>query len=227
MGTLEVPLFPLAIVLFPGTPQLLHIFEPRYRQMLADCLEGDGRFGLSYVPSGAGDDPLPTPGDVGCLAMVHESRLLADGRSNILAVGEQRYVLRRHLESDLPYHVAQVEPFDDDDLDAPLAEELAGQARGLFARFVADMQTLSDRPQEDVQLEAGAQALSFQIAATLELDPLVKQDLLALRSTTERLRRLLRVLRPLNDELTHRVAVHRRARRNGKGGPSRDIVTGT
>jgi Lon protease-like protein len=226
MPTLEVPLFPLGVVLFPGTPQLLHIFEPRYRQLLADCLGGDRRFGLSYVASGDKDDPAPEPGDVGCLAIVHESRLLSDGRSNILAVGEVRYVLQGYPKTDLPYRVAKIETFDDHDIGAPQAEELATQARGQFAKFIADMQTLSDRPHESMQLESAPQALSFQIAAALELEPHVKQELLVLRSTNERLRRLLRLLRPLNDELARRAAVHRRARGNGKGGATRDVVTG-
>jgi Lon protease-like protein len=214
------------VVLFPGTPQLLHIFEPRYRQMLADCLEGDRRFGLSFVRPEAGTDPEPQPGDVGCLATVHESRMLADGRSNILAVGEERYVLREYVRSDLPYRMAVVETFDDDDLSAPQIEEMAGQARTQFARFVSGMQTLSDGPAQAIPLDGEPQALSFQIAATLELEVEVKQELLALQSTHERLQRLLRLLRPINDELGRRVAVHTRARGNGKGGPTRDVVTG-
>lgn len=226
MATLEIPLFPLGVVLFPGTPQLLHIFEPRYRQMLADCLEGDRRFGLSFVRPEAGTDPEPRPGDVGCLAAVHESRMLADGRSNILALGEERYVLREYLRTDLPYRMAVVETFDDDDLTAPQIDEAAVQARAQFARFVAGMQTLSDGPAQSIPLDATPQTLSFQIAATLELEVDVKQEMLVLTSTHERLRRLVRLLRPLNDELERRVAVHTRARGNGKGGPTQDVVTG-
>jgi Lon protease-like protein len=226
MATLEVPLFPLGIVLFPGTPQLLHIFEPRYRQMLADCLEADAPFGLSFVKSGEGQDPAPEPGAVGCLAMVRESRLLPDGRSNILTVGGDRYVLRSYLDTDLPYRMALVETFDDEDLNTPQLDELAAQARAQFGKFVAGMQTLSDRAQESVPLESSAQAVSFQIAAALDLEGEVKQELLMLRSTQERLLRLLRVFRPLNEELGQRVAVHRRARGNGKGGHHRDVLTG-
>jgi Lon protease-like protein len=226
MPTLEVPLFPLGVVLFPGTPQLLHIFEPRYRQMLADCLESDEPFGLSFVKSGGGQEPAPEPGSVGCLAVVRESRLLADGRSNILAVGGDRYVLRSYLTTDLPYRMALVETFDDDDLTTPELEELAARARGEFARFVSGMQALSDRPDEAVPLEESPQAVSFQISAALDLEAEVKQELLALRSTQDRLQRLLRVFRPLNDELAQRVAVHRRARGNGKGGHHRDVLTG-
>jgi Lon protease-like protein len=227
MATLEVPLFPLGVVLFPGTPQLLHIFEPRYRQMLADCLEGDRRFGLSFVKGDAGDDPEPLPGDVGCLASVHESRMLADGRSNILAVGEARYILRAYARSDLPYRMALVETFDDDDLSAPQVAELAVQARAQFARFVTGMQLLSDRPAQTIPLDGTPQAMSFQIAATLELEGEVKQELLALQSTHARLQRLLQFLRPINHELGRRVEVHTRARGNGKGGPSQDVVTGS
>lgn len=229
MATLEVPLFPLGIVLFPGTPQLLHIFEPRYRQMLADCLESDAPFGLSFVKTGgaqAQHDPAPEPGAVGCLAMVRESRLLPDGRSNILTVGGDRYVLRSYVDADLPYRMALVETFDDEDLNTPQLDELAAQARAQFARFVTGMQTLSDRPLESVPLESSAQAVSFQIAAALDLEGEVKQELLMLRSTQERLLRLLRVFRPLNEELAQRVVVHRRARGNGKGGHRRDVLTG-
>jgi Lon protease-like protein len=226
MATLEVPLFPLGVVLFPGTPQLLHIFEPRYRQMLADCLEGDRRFGLSFAKAEAGNDPEPQPGDVGCIASVRESRLLADGRSNILAVGEERYVLREYRRSEVPYRIAVVETFDDDDLAAPQIEELAAQARAQFTKFVSGMRTLSDGPAQALQLDGTPQATSFLIAATLELEVDVKQELLVLRSTHERLQRLLRLLRSLNEELGKRVSVHTRARGNGKGGPTRDVVTG-
>ena len=63
----ELPIFPLPIVLFPWAPQPLHIFEPRYRQLLRDCLAGDQRFGIAYVEPDPtpGADPVPSPGDVG------------------------------------------------------------------------------------------------------------------------------------------------------------------
>ncbi len=74
----ELPIFPLPIVLFPGAPQPLHIFEPRYRQLLQDCLTGDQRFGIAYVTPDAtpGADPAPSPGDVGCVALIRSNPLL-------------------------------------------------------------------------------------------------------------------------------------------------------
>ena len=53
-----LPLFPLPLVLFPGAPLPLHIFEPRYRQLLSDCLNGDSRFGIVFRPEGMGDADL-------------------------------------------------------------------------------------------------------------------------------------------------------------------------
>ena len=86
----DLPIFPLPIVLFPGAPQPLHIFEPRYQQLLADCRAGDRRFGIAYAtPAGAADtDRLPDPGAVGCVALIRSVEPLPDGRSNILAIGE-------------------------------------------------------------------------------------------------------------------------------------------
>src|SRR3989449_1162245 len=68
----ELPIFPLPIVLFPGAPQPLHIFEPRYRQLLQDCLAGDRRFGIALVapPPAPGGGPVPKPGGGGCVAPI-------------------------------------------------------------------------------------------------------------------------------------------------------------
>jgi Lon protease-like protein len=226
MPSLELPIFPLGIVLFPGAPQLLHIFEPRYRQMLADCLEGGRRFGVSYVRTSAEADPAPEPGAVGCSAVVRESRLLPDGRSNILTVGESRYVLLEYVPTDLPYRVARVEPFDDEDADEPEEEAAAVELRNQFARFASGMQALSGRGAEPLELARDPKLLSFQVSAALEVGAEVKLELLALRSTLRRLTHLNRILRPLNEELGRRVEVHGRARTNGRGGATQDIVKG-
>src|SRR3989475_235534 len=125
----ELPIFPLPIVLFPGAPQPLHVFEPRYRQLLVDCQDGDRRFGIAYVaPDRApAADPAPSAGDVGCVALIRSIQPLPDGRSNILAVGERRFVLRRWVEREppRPYQVAEVEEFDDDPVDPAEAAALA------------------------------------------------------------------------------------------------------
>src|SRR3989440_10473921 len=128
----ELPIFPLPVVLSPGAPQRLHIFEPRYRQLLADCLAADRRYGIAYVPAEheLGSEPLPRPGDVGCVALIQNTQGLPDGRSNILTVGERRFVLIDWVGSDRPYRLARVEEFDDEPVEASAAVTLAGGLGG-------------------------------------------------------------------------------------------------
>jgi Lon protease-like protein len=159
--------------------------------------------------------------------VVQESQRQPDGRSNILALGEQRYVLREYLDTGLPYRMARVETFDDDDPEVPQLAELAESVRGEFAHLVAGMQALADRGVELVGLEQDPKQLSFQVSAALEIEPEAKQALLGMRSTAARLETLDRVLRPLNQELGRRVRVHVRARGNGRGGDDPDILQAT
>jgi len=218
----ELPIFPLPIVLFPGAPQPLHIFEPRYRQLLVDCQDGDRRFGIAYVaPERApAADPAPSAGDVGCVALIRSIQPLPDGRSNILAVGERRFVLRRWVEREppRPYQVAEVEEFDDEPVDPAEAAALAADVRTGFARLARALDVLTERAEDEIELAPDPQLLSFQVAAALELDAAAKRALQASRSTTLRLRQLAAVLGPLATDAERRAAVRRRAKGNGRGG---------
>src|SRR6058998_1876793 len=216
----ELPIFPLPIVLFPGAPQPLHIFEPRYRQMLQDCLAGDRRFGIAYVAPDAspGADPLPSPGDVGCVALIRSIQPLPDGRANIMTVGERRFVLRRWIDSDRPYRVADVEEFDDEPTDEAELTPLAADVRAGFDRLARALGVLTEREDEPVDLAQDPQLLSFQVAASLELDADAKRALQTIRSTTMRLRQLAALLGPLTADAERRAAVRQRAKSNGRGG---------
>jgi Lon protease-like protein len=217
----ELPIFPLPLVLFPGVVQPLHIFEPRYRAMLKDCLEGDRRFGIAYVAppaAAAGADPAPEPGEAGCVAVIRSAEALPDGRANIVAVGERRFTLRRWLATERPYRVGEVEEFDDDPGDAAGLAELAGEVRGAFARLVRALDALTERDDDAVELASDPALLSFQVAAALELDVAAKRALLASRSAGQRLRQLVALLRPLAADAERRATVHRAARGNGRGG---------
>ncbi|MGH9882451.1 MAG: LON peptidase substrate-binding domain-containing protein, partial [Pyrinomonadaceae bacterium] len=117
-GVRELPLFPLPIVLFPGVPLPLHIFEQRYRQMLDDIRVGNNLFGLSFFDSSVSDRDIPPAGHVGCAAELTEAQALPDGRSNILTVGVIRYKVEGYVERGDPYLVAQVSFFEDEEEDA-------------------------------------------------------------------------------------------------------------
>ena len=90
-GVRELPIFPLPLVLFPGVPLPLHIFEERYRRMLADVRASNNLFGLSYFTPDAAGEERPPEGHVGCATEVVEVQPLPDGRSNILTLGVVRY----------------------------------------------------------------------------------------------------------------------------------------
>ena len=86
-GMRELPLFPLPVVLFPGVPLPLHIFEPRYRQMLSDIRVGNNLFGLAYFDPTIASTEVPPAGHIGCVAEVTETQTFPDGRSNSLTLG--------------------------------------------------------------------------------------------------------------------------------------------
>lgn len=220
----DLPIFPLPLVLFPGAVQPLHIFEPRYCELLADCLAGDKRFGIAYAaPQPGGGDPAPEPGDVGCIAVVRSTHPLPDGRSNVLTMGERRFVLLEWCASERSYRVGRVEEFDDEPVDLSEAMTLAADVRERFTRLAAALGLLTDREHEHVELPTDPQGLSFQVAAALELEPKAKRALLEIRSTAVRLRRLAALLGPLATDAERRAVVRRRAKGNGQGGPRPQI----
>jgi Lon protease-like protein len=142
---LRLPIFPLSVVLFPGTPLPLHIFEPRYRRMLADCLAGDRRFGIT--PTGK-DDRMPDPGTVGCIAEIRVNQELPDGRSNIIVFGGERFVLTGPVADATPYYVAMVQTFEDEPGTEP-EDESPARLRELFSGYYALLRQLNDVEPEE------------------------------------------------------------------------------
>lgn len=218
----RLPLFPLEVVLFPGTPLPLHIFEPRYRVMLTDCLAADERFGL--LPP-AQDGSPPRPGTVGCIARIRASHQLPDGRSNIVVVGERRFLLRQMLETETTYPIGLVDAFDDmAGPDVPSASLAA--LREVATTYLGAMEILGGGTDRSPWAD-DAEPLSFQVAAAVDLEFEVKRRLLEMRTPSERIALLLELLPPLAAEATVRARVHSRAQGNGKGGPHPDIAIAT
>ena len=217
----RLPIFPLSVVLFPGTPLPLHIFEPRYRRMLSDCLEGDRRFGIT--PAGR-DDSMPEPGTVGCVAEIRVNQELPDGRSNIVVLGAERFVLTRALDDAAPYFLALVQPFDDEPGSDPPDESVA-RLRGVFAGYYTLLRQLNDVEPEDPGLPDDARGLSFHVSAAIECDPGVKQRLLVERSTARRTEALLMLVPILTASVESALRIHRRAHTNGRGGARPDVIT--
>jgi Lon protease-like protein len=210
---MRLPVFPLSAVLFPGTPLPLHIFEPRYRQMLADCLAADRRFGIT--PSGAQRE-APDPGMVGCTAEVRVNQELPDGRSNIVVLGGDRFVVTTLVDDPAPYYVAAVRTFDDEPGTAPPPER-TGLLRKSFTRYAALVRELSDVEPQQPDLPEEPLPLSFHVAAGVDVEAPIKQRLLVERSTARRVEALLVVLAAVTAGAERALHVHRRAHTNGRG----------
>ncbi|HEY0098884.1 MAG TPA: LON peptidase substrate-binding domain-containing protein [Pyrinomonadaceae bacterium] len=218
-GVSELPLFPLPLVLFPGVPMPLHIFEERYRRMLADVRAGNNLFGLSYFDLNTATNTRPAPGHVGCAAEIVEAQLLPDGRSNILTVGLIRYRLVEYVELGEPYLVGRVEFFEDEPEDEALLLERAHEVAELFMRIARAVRNLNDDRAGLPELpDAEPERLSFLVAAAMELDAEAKQGLLELRSGAQRLERIGNLLSQVVGNYEERARTHKLARGNGHGG---------
>ena len=223
-GVSELPLFPLSVVLFPGVPLPLHIFEPRYRQMLDDIRAGNSLFGLSYFDASTAEHELPLLGSIGCVAKVTDAQPFADGRSNILTVGVIRYRIEGYVERGDPYLVARVNYFEDDDEDSGTVQESSREVAEIFTRIARAVRALNDERAHLPNIaDTEPQRLSFLVAAAMEVDTEVKQELLELRSTSERLRRLRDILARAVSGYEERARVHELAKGNGHSGKKIEI----
>ena len=218
-GMRELPLFPLPVVLFPGVPLPLHIFEPRYRQMLTDIGVSNNLFGLAYFDPTIATTEVPPAGHIGCVAEVTETQTFPDGRSNILTLGVIRYRIDSYIERGDPYLVAQVSYFEDDDEDEELLAAPAKDVAETFTRIAQAVRTINDERATlpDIS-DTEPQRLSFLVAAAMEIDAEVKQELLELRSTSERLERLRGMLSIAVKGYEERARVHELAKSNGHSG---------
>ncbi|HKR02899.1 MAG TPA: LON peptidase substrate-binding domain-containing protein [Pyrinomonadaceae bacterium] len=223
-GVRELPLFPLPLVLFPGVPLPLHIFEPRYQRLLADIRAHDQMFGLSYFDATESATDVPPTGHVGCVAEVTEVQPLTEGRSNILTVGLIRYRLESYVERGDPYLVGRVSFFEDEEEDADLLERRADDVSKLFMRIARAVRIINDERASLPELPpTEPERLSFLVAAAMELDTEVKLELLELRSGAERLKRLRDLLARAVSNYEERARIHGIAKGNGHGGKHIDL----
>jgi Lon protease-like protein len=203
-------------VLFPGAPLPLHVFEPRYRRLLADCLSGDRIFGVICRPEGVPEREIPS-GTVGCLAYIESEESLEDGRANIVVTGRERFALERFVADAAPYHVGEVTSVSDDEESELVLEPLAMRVRRVFDRVGRAARTIADDASPLPALPDDAAKLSFTIAQYVDLDLRARQGLLSSRSPAARLRQILDLLGGVVDAIEQRARTHQRARTNGHG----------
>jgi len=193
----RISLFPLNVVLFPGELLPLHIFEPRYRRMVRECLDEKTPFGmLLALPNGVAH--------VGCSAEILEvTKRYDDGRMDILTVGRDPYRVV-DLFTDDPLLEGAVDYLEDED------SLLEPQSREKLIELYEVCYTLLFSGMPPDLSRSSSQSLSFAIAGALPLDLLWKQQILELRSEAERQDRLLRYLREWALHL-HKIDSRRRS----------------
>ena len=187
----RLPLFPLPVVLFPGAYMPLHVFEPRYRQMMAHCLEGDRRFGLVYHDADR-SGPFRMEEQVGCVAEILEFQPIPDGRSLVLTRGGARFRIEDGIESPAMYYEALIEEYLDTDANGHAIgiRERREVSIELVMRVIERLAEASESVELDPEHET-----SFQIAPMIGIDPAWQQELLLLRDERLRLDRIDALLR--------------------------------
>jgi Lon protease-like protein len=197
----DFPLFPLGLVALPSELIPLHIFEERYKALVARCLSEESEFGIVW----SADDGLRP---VGCACEIAEIlERLEDGRINLIARGTRPFELHEHHET-LEYPTGTVEFLDD--RDEPADNEAASSAHDAYSELVREA---TDRVPDPEQIGAMS---AYEMAATVEFGLDAKQGLLDLRSETARLRLVTRLFRAAVRRLDFVERAQARARSNGK-----------
>jgi Lon protease-like protein len=181
--------FPLGeVVLFPDTLLPLHIFEPRYRKLLADSLADDRLIGMLLLRGGESDGG-PAVYAVGCAGRIVRHEPLADGRSFIVLRGEVRFRIRREIDVEKPYRV--VEPQALWEAPAP-AEHMRAWRAELRRRVDAYLDAVAGETEslEKLFAKQPLERIVNYLCATLALEVVEKQSLLECSTVEQRFRRL-------------------------------------
>jgi Lon protease-like protein len=198
----EIGLFPLPLVLMPGEQAPLHIFEPRYRELVAECLERAEPFGLVLSDEEGGIR------EVGTRALVVEVLdRFDDGRLNVVVEGGERFRVVGLTEG-RTFQTAEIDEVDDD-LELPTPDERE-EALVAYDKVVAAAEAELD------DLDRDGDDLAFQIAARIDLGTEVKQQLLEMRSERDRLVALAGLLDRAAEAVAREREVRNRAAGNGR-----------
>ena len=195
--SLRLPLFPLGTVLLPGLVLPLHVFEERYRRLVADLLalpEDERRFGVVAIRSGheVGADGVQALHEVGCVAAVRSVEPLDDGRFDLVTTGTARFRLRS-VDAALPYLTGEVELLPE--LPGAAAGHVAAAVPAAFAAYTTALAEAGGDRIEVPELPDDPMVLGYLVAATLALDLDERQALVAEPDGASRLRTELRLLR--------------------------------
>ena len=189
-------LFPLNAVLFPGAVLNLHVFEPRYKEMIGECLEAGEGFGVVLIREGKeAGDPSVEPHQVGSIAEIVEVTPLPFGRFYLSTIGRERFRIREIVSRD-PYLTVEAELLTEPQDDPSELSELEERVRDVFLKYLELLsQFTGESP--NVDLPTDPTGFSYAIGDALQVADPIKQRLLEIDSTKQRLRMELGFLRRL------------------------------
>ena len=198
----DIPLFPLNVVLMPGAPLPLHIFEERYKQMVDECLEDGSEFGMVLA------DESGTR-EVGCTARIVELvERYEDGRMVVLVEGSRRFKLN-NIMTGKPYYMGEVEYLaaePDEDV-----AELAEECIALLERVVE----AATQGSVGIEIEPPYRNLAFAIAGRIEFDVETRQSILELTTERSRLEKVRELLKDAAERLERERLARDKAQTNG------------
>jgi ATP-dependent Lon protease len=204
----SLPLFPLELVLYPGARQPLHIFEDRYKELVADCL-GDGEEGQPFGIVLAEDGVLR---DVGTTAEIEKVvERYEDGRIDLIGVGGERFRTEDVHSGERAYLTADVELLPDDDPEAEVPPEVRERA---ITQHMKLLELAGHTPRPDLYEDA-RERLAFVLAQNAALETAQKQEVLELRSERKRLDFLVEHLEELLPRVEQKQSTRERIRSNG------------
>ena len=223
---MEIPLFPLPLVLFPQVVLPLHIFEERYKEMINRCIDESIVFGLVLIPPGTSIETESAIRRIGVTARVIQFERIDDGRINIMAAGETRFRIL-NFTAGKPYWTANVEFFDDDNE----SEEVVQEPYNDVVRLYREVHQLAARYRgldldvEEIKIPTSPATMSHMVSFVLDLDVEFKQALLEMKSIEGRLKTLAvhleETIQRLNAEIA-RAKTAPRVKGNGRLGRPED-----
>ncbi|HEC21997.1 MAG TPA: peptidase S16 [Chloroflexi bacterium] len=173
----ELPLFPLKTVLFPGMVLPLHIFEPRYRLMINQCIEKNSPFGVALIREGVEVGGPAVPHDVGTSAYVTEVHRFPDGRMHIRTVGYQRFRIY-DLREDKPYLIGLVEDYPFEGEKSPEVRNVVEELRPVMEEYLTVLGKVTQGKIRLGNIPDDGMALALLIAILLSVPEDEKQQLL-------------------------------------------------
>jgi Lon protease-like protein len=217
---MEIPLFPLRTVLFPGMPLPLRIFEERYKQMTRELLESGGSFGVLLIRSGSEVGGGALPHTTGTLATIEECEEVDGGRFILSARGTRRFRLTRMLPP-RPYPYGEVELIDEsfDHADARLVRAME-TVRTTFPAYFRLALSRTGQWARDMKMPSGPHDLVNFVVQWIQVDEEAKQRLLEIEPASQQVGHLAEVLDELLVSTREEIAAFRRQKYSGLGSQS-------